>query len=370
VWEGNGSGRRMCLVLEANPGQFQVRLRAVAVGAAVVLALLTASPAQAGRYVVRWGDTLTWIAQAHQMGLRRLARMNHRDPYAVLVAGTVLHVPGASPSGGPAKARYTVQWGDTLSAIASRYGVGLGRLARANGLRVRGILISGTTLRIPGHGAPHRTRHRHARRHVHHHGHHHRKTGAGWRGHYRVQAGDTLTAIGARYDVGIRRLARANGLRVRGTLLTGTRLHVPARHHGGAASPAPLPAPWSVGWSIDHWSAHYGVDAHLVRAVAWQESGFNPSAVSVAGAWGVMQVMPATWSFVEDNLVGAPISHTPDGGVRVGVAFLRHLLISFHGDVRLAVAAYYQGEAATHMFGVLPISKPYVANVLALRTRL
>jgi soluble lytic murein transglycosylase-like protein len=92
--------------------------------------------------------------------------------------------------------------------------------------------------------------------------------------------------------------------------------------------------------------------------------------VSAAGAWGVMQVMPATWSFVEDGVIGVPIAHTPDGGVRIGVAFLRHLLIGFGGNERLAVAAYYQGERATRMFGVLPISKPYVANVLALRTRL
>jgi N-acetylmuramoyl-L-alanine amidase len=347
-----------------------VRFRAVVVGAVVALALLTATPSQAGRYVVRWGDTLTWIARDHHIGLRRLARMNHRNPYAVLVAGTVLRVPGPTGSG-PVKATYTVQWGDTLTGIAARYHVGLRRLARANGLRVGGILISGTTLRVPGHGRarthPHAS---HARRA---HARARRGTGAGWRGRYRVRSGDTLTAIGQRFGVGLRRLARANGLHVRGILLTGTRLRVPAHRHGRGGShtsPAPLAAPWSVGWSIDHWSAHYGVDPHLVRAIAWQESGFNVSAVSAAGAWGVMQVTPATWSFVEDNLIGAPVAHTPDGGIRVGVAFLRHLLVGFGGDVRLAVAAYYQGETATRMFGVLPISKPYVANVLALRTRL
>ncbi len=341
---------------------------------AVLLALLTAAPAQAGRYVVRWGDTLTWIAQDHHIGLKRLAHMNHRNPYSVLAAGTVLRVPGAAVSAGPAKARYTVQWGDTLTGIAARYHVGLGRLARANGLRVRGILISGTTLRIPGHGSvqshvrgPARHRHHHHRAHS-----SHRPTGAGWRGRYPVQSGDTLTALGDRFGVAIRKLARANGLHVRGLLITGTRLRVPLhrRHAATAPSSTPLPAPWSVGWSIDHWSAHYGVDPHLVRAIAWQESGFDPSAVSVAGAWGVMQVMPGTWSFVEDGVIGAPVAHTPDGGIRIGVAFLRHLLVGFGGDVRLSVAAYYQGETATRMFGVLPISKPYVANVLALRTRL
>jgi N-acetylmuramoyl-L-alanine amidase len=345
-----------------------VRFRALAVGAAILLALLAAPPAFAGRYVVRWGDTLTWIAQDHHVGLKHLARMNHRKPYAVLVAGTVLRVPGSSSSG-PARAAYTVQWGDTLTGIAARYHIGLRRLARANGLRIRGVLISGTALRIPGHAhaAAHHVRPAH---HTHHTV--HRGTGAGWRGRYHVRRGDTLTAIGQRFGVSLGRLARANGLRVRGILVTGTRLRVPLHRHGGghAPSPAPLPAPWSVGWSIDHWSAHYGVDAHLVRAIAWQESGFNVSAVSAAGAWGVMQVTPSTWSFVEDGVIGAPVAHTPDGGIRVGVAFLRHLLVAFGGDVHLAVAAYYQGETATRMFGVLPISKPYVANVLALRERM
>ena len=344
----------------------------MAVGAAIVLALLSAAPAQAGRYVVRWGDTLTWIARDHHVGLNRLARMNHRKPYAVLVAGTVLRVPGPPAGAIHVRTRYTVQWGDTLTGIAARYGVGLRSLARANGLRIHGILISGTTLRIPGRSTvrPHAHHRRHARPHAAHRA--HRRTGAGWRGRYRVRSGDTLTAIGARFGVGLRRLARANGLHVHRVLLTGTRLRVPAHRHGGghAPAPAPLAAPWSVGWSIDHWSAHYGVDTHLVRAVAWQESGWDTSAVSSAGAWGAMQVTPATWSFVEDGVIGAPVAHTPDGGIRVGVAFLQHLLVSFGGNVRLAVAAYYQGETATRMFGVLPISEPYVANVLALRTRL
>jgi LysM repeat protein len=346
-----------------------VHARAVAIAAAVVVALLTASPAQAGRYVVRWGDTLTWIAQSHHIGLSRLARMNHRNPYAVLVAGTVLHVPGRTHSG-PARATYTVQWGDTLSAIAARYHIGLRSLARANDLRPRGLLISGTTLRVPGHARAHaHPPRRHRRTHV------HRRTGAGWRGRYRVHRGDTLTAIGRRFGVDLHRLARANGLRVHALLITGTHLRVPAHRASAApaaqsAPPTPTPAPWSVGWSIDHWSAHYGVDAHLVRAIAWQESGWNPSAVSAAGAWGVMQVTPATWSFVENGVIGAPVAHTPDGGIRVGVAFLRYLLGSFNGSAELSVAAYYQGEGATRMFGILPVSKPYVANVLALRTRL
>ena len=339
----------------------------MAAAIAIVLALLAASPAQAGRYVVRWGDTLTWIAQAHHVGLHRLARMNHRHPYAVLVAGTVLHVPGRTHSR-HARATYTVQWGDTLSAIAGRYHVSLRSLARANDLRPRGLLISGTSLRIPGHwpgSRPCRAAH-HARPHV------HRRTGAGWRGRYRVHRGDTLTAIGRRFGVGLHRLARANGLHVHALLITGTRLRVPAhatRAH--TTAPAAQAAGALVGRLVDR-----PLERPLRRRRP-SRPGRRLAGVGVAppSRLGRRRVGrhagdAGDMGFVEDGVIGVPVAHTPDGGVRVGVAFLRHLLVGFGGNVRLAVAAYYQGETATRMFGVLPISKPYVANVMALRTRL
>ena len=56
----------------------------------------------------------------------------------------------------------------------------------------------------------------------------------------------------------------------------------------------------------------------------------------------------------------------PDKLVRIGVAYLHNLLVRFGGDARLAVAAYYQGPAAVHRFGVLPGSRGYVNNVLRL----
>ena len=312
---------------------------------------------------MRAGDTLTWIAEAHGTTLRHLARMNHRDPYATLVTGTVLRVPGAAR---PPRGRthpYVVQWGDTLTAIAARSGTSVARLARLNGMSAAGTLFAGSTLRIPAAGGvPAAHRAVTARRA------HPARPGAGWRGHYRVRPGDTLSAIAARHGVGVRRLARANGLRVRGLLLSGVRLRVPAGHAAGA--PTVPAAPWNAGWSIDHWSAHYGVDVHLVRAIAWQESGWNPTLTSAAGAWGTMQVLPGTWRYVEDNLIGAPVAHTPDGDVHVGVALLHHLLGAFGGDEALAVAAYYQGEGATRSFGVLRVSRSYVADVMALRARM
>jgi soluble lytic murein transglycosylase-like protein len=82
-----------------------------------------------------------------------------------------------------------------------------------------------------------------------------------------------------------------------------------------------------------------------------------------------MQVIPETWFFAERFLIGAPVSKTVDGNVRVGVAYLRHLLREFGGDVRLAVGAYYRGPAAVKKHGLGPETRHFVANVLALRGR-
>ncbi len=125
----------------------------------------------------------------------------------------------------------------------------------------------------------------------------------------------------------------------------------------------------TVSQSIDHWAHVYGVDVHVARAVAWEESGDNPRAVSSAGAHGVMQVVPGTWSYTE-RLLDERVDHTSDGNIRIGIAYLRYLLRRFHGNLRLALAAYHQGPTAVREHGVYPSSARYVANVLALRRRL
>jgi soluble lytic murein transglycosylase-like protein len=200
-----------------------------------------------------------------------------------------------------------------------------------------------------------------------------------------VRWGDTLTGIANRYGTTLLHLARLNGLEPYGVLLAGARLRVP----GHAASPHPAPAAravhrrhhhqrqqlvrpsgsWTVQGSIDFWAAHYGVDRRLARAIAWMESGYHTGAVSSVGAWGVMQVMPDTWSYVETSLIGHSVPRTTDGNIRIGVAYIHHLLVEFGGNERLALAAYYQGPGAVETFGVLPVSQLYVADVLALKSR-
>ena len=176
-----------------------------------------------------------------------------------------------------------------------------------------------------------------------------------------VRPGETLTAIAERNGTTVRELASRNELDPSSVLLIGTKLVVPKGQS--------LARRTSVAASIDRWAAHYRVSAKLVRALAWQESGFQPDVRSSVGAVGVMQVIPETRDFVELFVVGLRIERTTDGNIRVGVAYLDHLLRQFDGDVRLAVGAYYQGPAAVRRHGLYPETRRFVANVLALRGR-
>jgi peptidoglycan hydrolase-like protein with peptidoglycan-binding domain len=120
---------------------------------------------------------------------------------------------------------------------------------------------------------------------------------------------------------------------------------------------------------LGYWAGRYGVDVTLVRALAWMESGFQTNLTSAAGAWGVMQILPPTWSYVETVLLGGrSVPRTASGNIRVGVLFIRQLLREFHGNERLALAAWYQGPASVRKRGVLAESKAFAANVLALRS--
>jgi soluble lytic murein transglycosylase-like protein len=118
-------------------------------------------------------------------------------------------------------------------------------------------------------------------------------------------------------------------------------------------------------------AAQHGVPASLASAIAWQESGFNNAMVSSANARGVMQIMPGTWDWVNQNLAGdaALNPNSALDNVRGGVLYLRQLLNDFGGDQNSAIAAYYQGEGAVKSRGLYPETQQYVNSVNALRGR-
>jgi hypothetical protein len=126
----------------------------------------------------------------------------------------------------------------------------------------------------------------------------------------------------------------------------------------------------SVRIALAYWADRHGISRSLVRALAWMESGNQPDVLSSAGAWGVMQVTPATWRYVERVLLHDRVPRTANGNIRVGVTYLGQLLHTFHGSVRLALAAYYQGPASVQRYGLFGETRVFVRNVLALRARM
>jgi peptidoglycan hydrolase-like protein with peptidoglycan-binding domain len=193
---------------------------------------------------------------------------------------------------------------------------------------------------------------------------------------YVVKSGDSLTAIARRFHVSLRKLARANRLGAAHVLLIGAKLRIPgytlaaSTSRVSSSSPALTATPTEVRDRLDYWAGHYGVSPHLMRALAWMESGYQPNVVSKAGARGVLQTLPVTRDFVEQVLVGHPLPRTLDGDIETGVLYLRHLLGNFGGSERFALAAWYQGEKAVREHGIFKVTKPFVAGVLALKARM
>ncbi len=121
-------------------------------------------------------------------------------------------------------------------------------------------------------------------------------------------------------------------------------------------------------------AARTGVDFELIKAVAAAESGFNSSAVSSAGAVGLMQIMPAT---ARDMGVQSDERYTveqkltdPSLNVKLGTRYLKFLMNKFPGRLDLAVAAYNAGHGAVQRAGyAVPRyteTQNYVRTVLAI----
>ena len=88
------------------------------------------------------------------------------------------------------------------------------------------------------------------------------------------------------------------------------------------------------------------VEAALIRAVISVESGYNPAAVSRAGAVGLMQLMPET-----AKRYNVTDRHDPEQNIHGGAQYLRDLLRMFNNDLHLTIAAYNAGEQAVMKYG-------------------
>jgi LysM repeat protein len=359
----------------------------------IALALSTLLPAgarAAGSHLVVTGETLSGIAAVNGLSTAQLAAANGMPADAFVIQGKTLTIPapGAAPvatgSGTVTPAPfggYRVRLGDSLSAIAAEHGVSLSSLAAANGLNPEGLLVAGTSLQLPSAAASSgtaTTTTAPARMTA--------SSGASGGGGHFVVPGDTLTGIAAANGITPASLAAANGLSPNSFVIAGTRLKIPAAAPAAivpattqtATPAADVPATGAATGAPGRLTAAQigsiaganGAPASLATAIAWQESGFNNAMVSVANARGIMQVMPSTWSYVQNELgAGSLDPASPADNVRAGSILLARLLRDTGGDPATAVAAYYQGLGSVRRIGMLPETRRYVANVLALRAR-
>ncbi|WP_084037866.1 lytic transglycosylase domain-containing protein [Demequina sp. NBRC 110053] len=286
-----------------------------------------------GTYIVAAGDTVWDLARRHGVSVSSITSANDLGRSAVIRVGQRLRIPGASAAGsakatsgaklatdanlgdfGGATQSYTVTAGDTLAAIANRFGVSTTAIVSANGIKNPSLIRVGQTLTVPG-GVP---------------------SGL---------VGDTFA--GRTYAAGVVGAANQNKATLNAT-------DVPSRDQMQAMIVAT--------------AKDYGVDPALAQAVAYQESGFNMRAVSPANAVGAMQVIPSTGAWVSD-LVGRDLNLLdPRDNVTAGVALLRHLQRDGRA-LETAIAGYYQGEAGVRKYGMHADTRQYVASVLALMSR-
>ncbi len=135
-------------------------------------------------------------------------------------------------------------------------------------------------------------------------------------------------------------------------------LHTTEPNH----SPKVIAIPSSVATVIQKASYKYDVPKSLVEAVVAQESAMNPNAVSSSGAMGMMQLMPAT-----AHSLGVTNPFNLNQNIMAGTRYLSELLHRYHGDEKLALAAYNAGPAVVDKYkGIPPYpeTKHYVQIVL------
>jgi len=109
-------------------------------------------------------------------------------------------------------------------------------------------------------------------------------------------------------------------------------------------------------------SEQHNLDADLLASVVKAESNDNSRAVSHAGARGLMQLMPKTAAEQ-----GVSDSFEADENVRGGSTYLNQLLVRYHDNIAMALAAYNAGPGAVEKYhGIPPYheTRAYVARVI------
>ena len=170
-------------------------------------------------HVVLPGETLSRIASRYGVNVTALVQANGLRDANFIWYGQRLIIPtGTAPAATERSSVYVVQRGDTLSSIAARHGVSLMALAQANSITNSDWVYAGQHLTIPGAGSAPAPSTSSVRTH-------------------RVQPGEHLSGIAARYGTTSAAIARANGIADPSLIYTGQLLRIPAGGSSTVAAP-------------------------------------------------------------------------------------------------------------------------------------
>ncbi len=370
----------------------------------------TAAPAV---YTIARGDTISAIAGRYGLDTFAVLKLNNLQANTIIYPGQKIKLTGSTPApaapkpSAPAKSTpttpasgggsvYVVKSGDTLSAIATRHGVGLSEIFKWNGLGMSSVIYPGQKVKVgggsstPAPSAP--------------------VTAAAPKpsapapassGSYTIKAGDTLSGIAARNGVRLSDVLSANRLTMSSIIYPGQKLVIPgastiapasstpatttplvpstflgfsypaavvssANQNKALLNASPVPTRQQMKSIVADTARRMGVDASLALAFAFQESGFDQRAVSPANAIGTMQVIPSSGEWASD-LVGRQLNLLdPYDNATAGIAIIRQL-VRTSPDVDTAIAGYYQGQYSVSQNGMFEDTKGYVAAIKANR---
>lgn len=176
------------------------------------------SSSATGTYTVQSGDTLSGIANKFGTNYESLASLNNISNPNRIYVGQVLKLSANSTTASSthqvtanttSAGSYTVKAGDSLSAIAARYGMSYETLARLNNISNPNRIYVGQTLNLGTSGYT---------------SHHYAASSSSNGGSYTIQAGDTLSAIAARYGMSYETLARLNNISDPNRIVAGQRI--------------------------------------------------------------------------------------------------------------------------------------------------
>ncbi len=267
----------------------------IGVAVLVVLVLGLVVPpayAQGGVHVIQRGETLWSIATRYGTTVDALVRTNGLANSRLIYAGQRLTIPSGSTgavgggAGAAAGATYTVQRGDSVTAIARRYGTTVAAIASANRLANPSYIYVGQRLVIPGGSGGNVPVNPGA------------SSGSG--SVHVVQRGDTVASIAYRYGTTIAAIASANGLTNPGLIYAGQRLKIPS---GSTPAPAPASGATSGGGKrilVDLSAQRMYVYQNGQLLWNWVVSTGRPGQATAVGSYSVLNKLPnayaSTWA--------------------------------------------------------------------------